>query len=396
VQKRIRRLFQKTGQLRPARRARLISTEQELRDIRYALDQSSIVAITDAAGTITFVNDKFCEISKYSRNELLGQNHRIINSGVHPREFFVELWRTISTGKVWRGEICNRAKDGSLYWVATVIVPFLTPAGRPHHYVAIRTDITERKRAEEQVKKAIQEREEFLAVVAHDLKNPLSDLALNAQLISRWATAEELTRIADRAKSIERTGSRMLRMISEILDMGRIEAEGLVLHWETVKTEELIADAFEMARTLAAARGIQIERAIQNDALQMVCDRERILQVLSNLIGNAIKFSPDGGIVNVEIFRSDSGIEIRVLDSGRGISPEKLPHVFKRFWRSDPQAGGGTGLGLYISKWIVDTHGGRIWVKNRPEGGAELGFWLPAKRSGKRAVPPGDLAADRR
>src|SRR6476659_10272344 len=153
-------------------------SEKELADIKFALDESAIVAITDQRGIINYVNDKFCEISKYSRQELLGQDHRLINSGYHLKEFIKGLWQTIANGGIWRGEIRNRAKEGSFYWVDTTIVPFLDDRGKPYQYMAIRSDITERKRSEMLLREqaALARLGEMAAVVAHEVKNPLAGI----------------------------------------------------------------------------------------------------------------------------------------------------------------------------------------------------------------------------
>jgi PAS domain S-box-containing protein len=212
--------------------------------LAYALDQAAIVATTDVAGRITYVNDRFCEISKYSRDELIGQDHRIVNSGLHPKEFMRDLWRTIAGGKVWHGEIRNRAKDGAFYWVDTTIVPFVNDGGKPYQYIAIRHDITERKLAEERLRhqESLARVGQLAAMVAHEVKNPLAGIKGVLQVLMSRRPADDPERgvmhdIIDRVDALN-------ELISDLLVFARPRPPRM----QPIELRPLLAEAIGMVR----------------------------------------------------------------------------------------------------------------------------------------------------
>lgn len=363
---------------------RLDQTARELASIRFALDQSAIVAVTDQAGTIIHINDKFCQISKYSREELVGSNHRIINSGYHSREFFTEMWKTISGGKIWEGEIRNRAKDGTFYWVNTTIVPFLNENGKPYRYVAIRYEITQRKQAEEQLRlyaerleRSNQELQDFASIAAHDLQEPLRKiLTFGDRLAARFAPAlgedgrDYLERMLGSAR-------RMRRLIDDLLTYSRVttQAKPFVPTDLGLVFDEVVSDLeIRIEQTHAQVTKGRLP-TLEADASQMH-------QLLQNLILNALKFNRKEAppVVKVDAEVRGNVCHLSVSDNGIGFDEKYLDRIFTIFQRlHGKHEYEGTGVGLAVCRRIAERHGGSITAKSVPGEGATFLVTLPVK-----------------
>jgi PAS domain S-box-containing protein len=341
-------------------------------DFKYALDQSAIVATTDRKGLITYANDKFCEISKYPREELLGKDHRILNSGIHPKEFMRDLWRTISSGKIWRGEIRNRAKDGSHYWVDTTIVPFLGADGHPYQYLAIRADITERMRAQEALLEqgSLAKLGQMAAVVAHEVKNPLAGIASVIQVLSDRFPDDSTERQMINAV-LARTDS-LNRMIEDLLVFARPRDPKIAC----IDLLPLLREASSLLSDDPNYHKVSVELPDTVPALS--ADAEMLQPVFHNLFLNAAQAMRSRGHIRVSVALAATDVcRIAVEDEGPGIPADIREKIFEPFFTTKHR---GSGLGLAIARRVIRAHGGEIDIECPPAGGTTFFVTLPIAR----------------
>lgn len=340
---------------------------RSLDEIRYALDQAAIVATTSQRGVITSVNDKFCEISGYSREELLGQDHRIVNSGHHSEEFFRELWSTISAGQVWRGEIRNRAKDGSTYWVDTTIVPFLDGRGQPRQYFAIHSDITQRKVAESMLRQqaALTQLGSLAAVVAHEVRNPLAGLRASLQVLE--GRFERGARERDVISTMVNRIDGLNDKVEDLLLYARPKAPRL----QPLDVREVAKEAIASAQAAVGSTCPEVE--LSEGTVVAHADREMLRAVILNLTLNACQVM-DSGQVQIDVAAENGACTIAVRDRGPGIPASLREQIFEPFFTTRP---GGTGLGLAIVKRLMEAQGGSVTLTDRKGGGTVAQISVP-------------------
>jgi PAS domain S-box-containing protein len=337
----------------------------DLSEQRFALDCAAIVAVTDGNGTIKYVNDKFCELSGFSKLELVGKNHRIVNSGYHSPAFFKELWETIQSGKIWKGEIRNKNKNGNYYWEDTTIVPFMGKNQKPIQYLSIRHEITELKAAQktildQQARLAVASKfsalGEMAANLTHEINNPLGVILGRCEMLLNHLDKDSPDRehINKMVEHIEFTARRIEKIIKSMRSFS-VATDGDPFEFKPLI--KLIHETIDFVQQRFKDYNIDLHVTEIDPALLIECRSHEISQIILNLLNNAFDAVRrlDTKWVNVEVQNHFDRVEISIVDSGLGIPDEHHEKLFDPFF-STKEKKYGTGLGLSISKGLAEKH----------------------------------------
>ena len=372
----------------------------ELKRQKYVIDQHAIVMTTDLSGSILYGNDKFVEVSGYTAAEFIGKNPRLLDSGYHPAAFFKGMFEAITRGEIWRGEVCNRAKDGHLFWLASTIAALMNEDGTPREYVAVCTDITERRAAQEAANAASIAKSEFLANMSHEIRTPMNGVIGMVDVLKQTPLDEAQQRMIN---TIQDSSLALLQILNDILDYSKVEAGKLAVESLPTQLSDVARGVVQLMLTTAHAKSIDLVVEVSPELPSWIySDPLRLRQVLLNLIGNAVKFTSSGGnrrgrvVLYIEpsvLANGQPAVKLRVVDNGVGMEEEVISKLFSPFTQGDESTArrfGGTGLGLSISQRLVVLMGGTIHARSVPGQGSEFTVELPA-----RAAPPGEMPASR-
>ncbi|ABK44437.1 PAS/PAC sensor hybrid histidine kinase [Magnetococcus marinus MC-1] len=364
------------------------NTEEYAKIFRAVEQSPASVVITDAQGNIEYVNPKFCQLTGYSAQEVLGKNPRLLKSGEMSPNFYRDLWHTVTTGLEWHGEFYNRAQNGSLFWEAASISAIRSEQGKITHFVAVKDDITARKKLERELQQARDRAEssnraksEFLALMSHEIRTPMNAILGMSELLAESNLSGEQRELLTVQR---RAALALLDLINDILDLSRVESGRLELDHAPMHLPDFFIEIQDLFRQQAIKKNLAFSITLEDDLPKTYfADRARLRQVMINLVGNAIKFTQQGGVwISVERLSQQGEmvkLKFSVVDSGCGIPSEAQSQIFEPFTQADAYVTrhhGGTGLGLTISQRLVQLFGGTLQVESTPNQGSRFSFIL--------------------
>lgn len=362
--------------------------EEWLQTLSIAIEQSPVATvITDLAGNIVFVNPKFTETTGYSAEEAIGKNPRILNSGIKPKTEYEELWDTILSGKNWRGVFHNIKKNGELYWESAVISPVKNQEGVITHFLAVKEDITQRIKAEDEIKrkneeliKIDSEKDKFFSIIAHDLRSPFNGFLGLTQIMAEELSSLTRDEIQEIAVSMQNSATNLFRLLENLLKWARMQQGLIPFKKEFVDLLPIVNDSVEMLKESAKNKKIELTVNFP-DNLKVFVDVDMLQTVIRNLVSNALKFTPRGGKISISAKTSErKGVEISVTDSGIGMNWAMVDNLFKldvKTNRNGTEDEPSTGLGLLLCKEFIEKHGGKLWVESQEGKGSVFYFTIP-------------------
>jgi len=363
--------------------------EEQLRQLSRAVEASpTSIIITDTEGNIQYANPKFTQVTGYSVDEVIGKNPNILKTEYTPAETHRELWETISDGREWRGEFCNRKKNGETFWELASISPIENSEGKITYYVAVKEDITDQKRTQEalrisydQALEASRAKSQLLAKVSHELRTPLGGILGYAELLKNGAFGELVEGQKTATEEILQSVHYLTGMVNELLDSAQIQANTATLLKRDFSPAMLLQQAVSVTEVLAKKKGLKLITSIDtNLPEELFEDDRRLRQILTNLISNAIKFTEEG---DVKIYLGCPDSEhwvMQVTDTGMGIPPEAQLTIYDPFIQADnaiTRDNRGIGLGLSITKQLVELMGGRVLLESQVGKGSKFSVLLP-------------------
>jgi PAS domain S-box-containing protein len=367
--------------------------EEHLRKLSRTIEQAPLgVIITDLSGAIEYANPKFCAMTGYTVDEVIGRNPRFLKSGETSPETYRRLWATILRGGVWASEVNNRRKDGELYPEVNIIAPLLDESGRPTHFVSFKDDITARRRQEtESASMLAKERElsemktRFISVTSHEFRTPMAAAMGSVELLLNHADRLPPAKATELLGRTNNSLRRMAEMLDDVLTLNRIDANRVEIRLMTLDLARLVRDAIEEIR-LADRGAHQIELQVAGDARPLPTDPNLLRHALTNLLSNAVRYSPAGTTVTVHLAFLDGGVRLTVEDRGIGIPAADQERLFQPFERGSNVGNiKGTGLGLSIVRRMTTLLGGTVSFSPGSEGGTCFTIELP-----RREIPPVD------